>query len=139
MQAVEPIVVGDWIGSWVQCYREELTLPAATLRHLLSRCTEFSHIVQEFNTNYVLRTQRQLANGPPLAEYSVVQLEEFREEYNAFLRDVERWARGVSNYLHSRGVAEQSSLWSLAPADYFERAKSFLRQSRNSRKGAPGV
>ncbi len=139
MQAVKQIMGGDWIGSWLHCYNEQLTVPAATLHHLLSRCKEFSHIVQEFNTNYVLRTQRQLANGTPLAEHSIAQLEEFREEYNAFLRGVERWAKGVSNYLRSRGVAEHSSLWRLAPVNYFERAQSFRCRSRNSQKGTSGV
>ncbi len=126
-QAVEQIVVGDYIGSWLHCYREQLTFPTKSLPRFLSQCKEFSHIVPQFNTNYVLRAQRQLATAAPLAEHNIAQLEEFREEYNAFLRDVEPWAKGIANYLQSCGVIAQTALWRLAPTNSFERAKSFGR------------
>lgn len=137
MRAVEPILVGGSVAAWLQCYRQQLTLPTASFHHFLSICTEFSRIVQEFNANYVLRSQRQLANMTPLAEHFIAQLEEFREEFNAFLRDVEHWAKGVSNYSQVCGVAEHSSLF--APADYFERAKSFRCESRKGQRRARRV
>lgn len=127
MQAVEQIVVGDYIGSWMQCYQEQLTSPVKSSHQLLSRCREFGTIVQEFNTNYVLRAQKHYATGTPLAEHSIAKLEEFREEWAAFLRSVELWAKGISTYLQSLSVTDHPTLWRLAPSMSFERPKSFLR------------
>jgi len=127
MVAVEHIIAGDYIGSWLYCYREQLAFPTKSLYQFLSQCREFSHILQEFNTNYMVRAQRQLAAATPLAEDSIAQLEEFREEYTAFLRAVEPWAKGIANYLQSGGVTDHPTLWRLAPTNHFERAKSFRR------------
>jgi hypothetical protein len=125
MTAVEQIIAGDYIGSWFHAYREQLTFPAKALPQFLARCREFGNIVQQFNTYYVLRSQRQLAVANPLPEHSVGELEGFREEYNAFLRDVEPWAKGIGNYLQSFGVTDSPALWRLAPTSYFERPKTF--------------
>jgi hypothetical protein len=127
MQLAEQIIVGDYLGSWLYCYREQLNFPATSLRQFLSQCRTFSYIVQEFNRNYVLRAQRELAVKSPLAEDSTAKLEEFREEYAAFLRAVESWAKGISNYLQAGGMIDNPSLWKLAPTNSFERAKSFAR------------
>ena len=127
MQAVEQIIAADYVGSWLHCFQEQLTFPAKSFHQFLGQCREFSYIVQSFNTNYVLRAQRQLATGTPLAENSIAQLEGFREEYNAFLRDVEPWAKGISDYLQSGGVTDHPSLWRIAPVTYFERPRSFAR------------
>lgn len=128
MMAVEQILAGDYIGSWFHAYREQLAFSTKSLPQFLARCREFGNIVQQFNSYYVLRAQRQLAvAATPLPEHNVAELEGFREEYNAFLRDVEPWAKGIANYLQSLGVAEQPAQWRLAPTSYFERAKSFSR------------
>jgi len=129
MQAVEQIIVADYIGSWLYCYSEQLTFPAKSLDQLLSKCREFSHIVQAFNTNYAIRAQKQLAVAKPLGEDSIVQLDEFREEYIAFLRAYETWAKGIANYVQVGGVTDHSALWRLAPTNHFERPKSF-RQTK---------
>jgi hypothetical protein len=127
MQLVEQIIVGDYLGSWLNCYREQLTFSGASLRQFLSQSRAFGCIVQEFNRNYILRAQRELAAKSPLAEDSIAKLEEFREEYTAFLRAVESWAKGISSYLQAGGMTDNPSLWRLAPINSFERAKSFAR------------
>jgi hypothetical protein len=130
MLAVERIISGDYIGNWFYCYQEQLRFPGMTLEHFLSQCREFSHILQAFNTYYVLHAQRKLAATTPLSEDNIARLEEFREEYNAFLRDVEPWAQGIASYLQqSKGVRDHSTLWGLAPTNSFERPKSF-RQTK---------
>jgi len=126
MQAVEQIIVGDYIGNWLDCYREQLTFPAKSLHQFLSQCRQFGRIVQEFNRNYVQRTQRELAAKTPLVEHYVAELEEFRDEYAAFLRAVESWAKGILNYLEIGGVADHPTLWRLAPVNSFERVKPFV-------------
>jgi len=127
-QAIEQIVAGDYIGSWLDCFRQQLGSPAGSLASFLQQCREFSSIVQAFNTNYVLRAQRQLALVPALPEYNLEQLDQFREEYNAFLRDIEPWAKSIGNYLESAaGIADQPILWRTAPTSYFERVPSFRK------------
>ncbi len=130
-QAAEEIVAGDYIGGWLSCYFYQLTFPAESLRQFLSHCRESSHIVQSFNTNYALRAQRQLAGKAPLSEHFVAQLEQFRDEYIAFLRAFELWAKGIANYLQSSGVTDQPTLWRLAPTASFERPKSFKQNKRD--------
>lgn len=94
-QAVEQIIGGDCIGGWLDSYREQLTFPVTSFHQFLSQCRQFGNIVAEFNRNYVLRTQRELAAKTPLPEYSIAQLEEFRTEYAAFQRSVELWSKGI--------------------------------------------
>lgn len=127
MAVVEQIITSDYIGSWFYCYREQLGFPAKALDKFLSQCREFSHVVQAFNTHYVLHAQRKLAVAKPLSDDSIAQLDEFREEYNAFLRDAELWAQGIANYLQSGGVTDHPTLWRLAPTNHFDRVRSFGR------------
>jgi hypothetical protein len=127
MQAVEQVIVADYVGTWLYCYREQLTFRAKSLDQFLSQCREFSHILQAFNTDYALRAQKQLALAVPLAEDSITQLEEFREEYIAFLRGYETWAKGIANYVQAGGVTDHPTLWRLAPTNHFARPKSFRR------------
>ena len=123
--AVEQIIVGDYVGSWLDSYREQLTFPTKSFYQFLSQCRQFGAIVAEFNRNYVHRAQSELAAKTPLPAYSIGQLEEFSTEYAAFLRDVELWAKGMLNYLESGGVTDHPTLWRLAPVNCFERVKTF--------------
>jgi hypothetical protein len=101
---------------------------AVEILKFLAGSRELANIVQQFNSYYVLRAQRQLAVAPtPLPEQNVAELEGFREEYAAFLRDFELWAKGIATYLQSLGGAEHPTLWQLAPTSYFESAKPFSR------------
>ena len=128
MTAVEQVIAGDYIGSWFQAYREQLAFPTKALPQFFARCREFSNMVQQFNSYYVLRAQRQLAAAAtPLPEYNIAELEGFREEYNAFLRSLEPWAKGIANHLQSTGINDEPTLWRLGPTSYFERVKSFVR------------
>jgi phage host-nuclease inhibitor protein Gam len=128
MQAVEQIIVGDYIGSWLDCYREQLAFPVKSLPQFLSQCRQFGSIVAEFNRN-VHRAQREHATKTPLHEHYIAQLEEFRDEYAAFLRAVESWAKGILNYLASRGATEHPTLWRLAPVNSVERVKPFASKT----------
>jgi hypothetical protein len=128
MTAVEQILTGDYIGHWFFSYREQLAFPAQAIAQFLARCREFTNIVQQFNSHYALRAQRLFtAPAAPLSEHTLDELEGFREEYNAFLRSLEPWAKGIAGYLQSLGVTDTPSQWRLAPTTYFERPKSFKK------------
>jgi hypothetical protein len=132
MTELEPLLTG-YIGSWFHSYREQLAFPTHELQQFLARCREFTNLVSQFNTSYALRAERLIAAAKALPEQSTTQLEAFREDYNDFLRNLERWAKGISAYLQSLGVTDQPAQWRLAPTIYFEKPKSF-RQTQPSSK-----
>jgi hypothetical protein len=110
----------DYVGVWLSCFQEQLNSPAKPLTAFLRRWQEFAHIVDQFNRNYVQRIQNQLADESLQSHY-VDQLEEFREEFNDFVRDLESWSGVVGAYLRPR------NLWRPTPTSFFERVKTFLR------------
>jgi len=70
--------------------------------------------------------QRHLAGAvTPLPDHNIEELEGFREEYAAFPRNVQPWAKGIANYLQFRGMKDHPLLWRHAPTNYFEKAKPF--------------
>jgi len=129
---LEPLL-GGYIGSWFHSYREQLASPAEGLRPFLARCREFSNLVQQFNSHYALRAEKLIATIPKPPEQGIGELEAFREDYNDFLRNVERWAKGISAYLQSVGVADHPAQWGLAPIAFFQKPKSF-RQTQPALK-----
>jgi hypothetical protein len=133
MTELEPLLTG-YIGSWFHSYREQLAFHTQDLQPFLARCREFTNLVSQFNTSYALRAERLVAaRATALPEQSAAQLEAFREDYNDFLRNLERWAKGIAAYLQSLGVTDQPAQWRLAPTIYFEKPKSF-RQTQPSSK-----
>jgi hypothetical protein len=128
MTEVEKILGGDYLGHWFFCFREQLIFPVQSLGQFLGRCREFTNIVQQFNFSYAQRAQKLFTSATqPLPEHVVDELEGFREDYNAFLRSLEPWAKGVRAYLQSTGISDTSTQWRLAPLDYFDKPKSFRR------------
>lgn len=101
-------------------------------RMRLGRRPHRRHIVQEFNTNYVLRYQRHCAVDGSFSEDHIAQMEQFREEFTALLRDIELWATGISGYLRSMDATNNVNVSGIAPIAYFVRAKSF-RQAAPAR------
>jgi hypothetical protein len=91
-------MVGDTIGKWLNTFREQLASPACSLHTFFRQCREFAVIVQEFNTA-AQRAQQHLVLEPSLPDWSSAKLEEFKDEYNAFLRDMEAWSKGIVEYL----------------------------------------
>lgn len=105
--AYEDLVIrtygSGYISSWLDCYRKELDSSVKTLPAFLNRCQQFSAIVNEFNRNHVIPAQKQLEKGEAkVLEHYIDQLEGFREEFNAFLRQVEQWASDISDHARSR-------------------------------------
>lgn len=125
----EQIITGDYIGNWFQSYNEQLAFPVANRMQFLARARELGNLIQQFNSYYVVRTQKQLALATtPLPEQTLDQLETFREEYIAFLRDFELWGKEIAAYLQSLGIAEFNAMYQFAPCSNFERVKAFQKK-----------
>jgi hypothetical protein len=125
----EQIITGDYIGNWFQSYNEQLAFPVVNRMQFLARARELGNLIQQFNSYYVVRTQKQLALATtPLPEQTLDQLETFREEYIAFLRDFELWGKEIAAYLQSLGIAEFNAMYQFAPCSNFERVKAFQKK-----------
>lgn len=123
---VERVFGGDYLGKWFACFCQELKFPALSAVALLARYREFTVIVQQFNFDYIIRTQKLFtSDAMPQPEHVLEALEAFREDYNAFLRNLEAWQKTIMSYLKSIGVTDFSTQWQLAPAISFDRPASF--------------
>lgn len=114
----------DYFGQWIRCFDLRLRGPSDDIEEFLLRCREFTVIVASFNRDYVVRAHTELSLFSPRELHFIDQLEEFREEFNAFLRELENWAGNVNNYALHRFVQQETS-WSFAATNYFERVKTF--------------
>jgi len=81
----------------------------------------------EFSTCHVIPTQKQIEKGTiAVPDHFIDELEQFREDYNAFQRDVEEWATELTDY--SRLGWGEGDWWRKhSPAVHFERVRSFRR------------
>jgi hypothetical protein len=99
MTEVEKILSGDYLGNWLFCFREQLMFREKSLPQFLSRCREFTSIVQQFNSNYAQRAQRVFTSSasiPP--EHVLDELEGFRKDS---MRFCEIWSLGQKELLAS--------------------------------------
>jgi hypothetical protein len=84
------ILHSDYIWTWMQCFRCALNDEKPRSLWLFMRlCNQFTAIIAEYNRNYVLKAQRGIEQTPLGQEYIIDQLEQFREDFNHFLREVE--------------------------------------------------
>lgn len=118
-QLIGKVVSHDYVVTWLNCFQEQQKTPPDSFIVFLRRCQEFGLIVDQFNRNYVQRNQRQLATEN-LPAHTIDQLEEFKDEFNDFIREFESWCGGIGAYIKPR-----QELWRLTPTTYFDRVKSF--------------
>jgi hypothetical protein len=70
--------------------------PPASPIAFFMRCREFSLLAKEFHNTYIVKTQKGIWKSPVnLPETCIDQLEAFREEYNSYLRDFDKWSASV--------------------------------------------
>lgn len=127
LELVKQMYGAEYVSSWFDCFHEESELEATSLRAFLNRCTQFVALMTEFNTCHVIPTQKQIEKGTfAVPDHFVDELEQFREDYNAFQRDVEEWANELRDY--SRLCWGEGDWWRKhSPAVHFERVRSFRR------------
>jgi hypothetical protein len=117
----------EYVSCWFDCFSKELEFEAISLRAFLNRCVQFITLVTEFNTSHVMPTQRQIEKSSfAVPDLFVDELEQFREDFNAFQRDVEEWANELSDYGRS---SRDEGGWRQrhTPIVHFDRVKSFRR------------
>jgi hypothetical protein len=114
----------EYVSSWIDCFEKELEFKATSLRAFLNRCAEFIALMSEFNTSNVIPCQKRFEKGNfAVPDHFVDELEQFREDFNAFQRDIEEWANELGDYASfCCGVGE---CWQHARVVRFERIKSF--------------
>lgn len=123
-ELVRQMYGADYVSSWLDCFNKELEFEATSLRGFLNRCAQFIVLMTEFNTGHVIPSQKRFEKGSfVVPDHFVDELEQFREDFNAFQRDIEGWANELGDYARlRRGVSEW---WQRAPVVRFERVKSF--------------
>jgi type III secretory pathway component EscV len=88
---IERIQPSKYIAAWTQAFGQQLAFPTSDIHVFMTRCEEFACIVFQFNCDYVLKTQRAMELRDQIAEHNIDEFEQFREEFNAYLRNLEDW------------------------------------------------
>lgn len=118
IDVIRCIIEEPYIGVWLDCLKKRAVRPASNTDSFVDRCEEFTIIIREFNRNYVLRSQNKMECGLRIQESFVDRLEQFRDRFNPFLLEVEKWAKGPV-----------SGLSTISLVDSFELVKTFRRSS----------
>jgi hypothetical protein len=96
VEVLDQIFESDFVPSWLVSFEEQMQYQPASVTAFFMRCREFSLLVKEFHNNYVVRAQKGIwKSTTELPESCVDQLDAFREEYNSYLRDFEKWSAAV--------------------------------------------
>jgi hypothetical protein len=123
------MIIGfDYIGTWIFCYGQHLKRLPASLPEFMQRCHEFTCIAGEFNRYYVMKAQRELEKTPfkqeMLRDYYINDLEQFRDDFVQFLRELEAWMNSVTTEAQKKAPNVFRNPQTL-PACIFERPVSF--------------
>lgn len=125
MTSISPLINSpDYMPAWVGCFREQLKYPVDSLEAFLARYTEFWSIVISFNRDYVLRARQILSTVKPLGDSTIEDLEQFREDFAAYLRAFDEWADKI---VEEARIRTGDPYCRLAPKPGFEKVKSFRR------------
>jgi hypothetical protein len=120
------ILNGSSVKRWLEFHTQSLCKSSKEIDFFILKCSEFTAIVDQFNRDYVLKAQSEL-KGNMLAEPILDQLEDFREEFNVFLRDVERWAESFTEKW--RETSQDNSPAGPSLISRFTKVKTFRRTS----------
>jgi hypothetical protein len=92
-----------------------------------ARLREFVEQLAEFLSDNNTRSLRYIVRSACSQNAAEVEKILAGEDYNAFLRNLEPWAKGIAGYLQSIGVTDTPTQWRLAPVTYFDKPKSFKK------------
>jgi hypothetical protein len=108
VEVLDQIFESDYVPSWLASFEEQMKYQPASVTAFFMRCREFSLLVKEFHNCYVVRAQKGIwKSDKVLPESCVDQLDAFREEYNSYLRDFEKWSAAV--------VVQERRIWGETP------------------------
>jgi hypothetical protein len=126
---IDNILTCDYIEDWLMCYAMHLQYPCRSIAEFLSRCREFTAIVNHYNTNYVIKTQKSLGTGAlgTLPDSVLDKFEEFRERFSAYLNELEQWADSIAKDTEPR--VSRAQFCQGVPHRSFDRVKSFTKKT----------
>ncbi len=123
IKQIEQMANSYWIQAWIVSFGQQLAVPPRSSEEVLRRVREFGGLVATFNNSFVLTAQKELAPAP-IQQHCITQLEVFREEFHAFLREIEQWCESLANsarMLKGAGGVDNR----LSPLASFQRVPSF--------------
>jgi hypothetical protein len=127
VDVVDPILGADYIEGWMYCFEMMLRSRCDSSRDFLARCGHLTALVREFNSNYVIKTQRAVERSTKVPEHCTDDFEDFRERFGMYLHDVEQWAEGIAKETETRVRGDDFLRY--VPQRQFERAKSFKKKT----------
>ena len=121
-EAAAKLAAPETSDLWADCLLVQLESPSRSLVVLAHRAREFSLLLTDFIGNQAQRLQREITTTgkPPHTTY-IDMLEEFHDDFNAFLRELEQWVGPFNEYVIPRIG------WQGIPNSKFQRIKSFRR------------
>ena len=112
----------DYIQRWLYCFNFQGRIMTDDLSLFIARCQELTVMVQQFNLDYVLRARQEFQRGAPLQEQHIHDLEAFREDFSAHLRNLSSWGDRISTEARRLGGNKAKGV---SLVTYFERVKTF--------------
>jgi hypothetical protein len=124
---VDRLLGSDYIWTWVQCYGVGLNMQKPrSLLDFLRECNELTAIISEYNRQYAHKTQKGMEQTPIEQEHVIDQLEQFRDDFNHYLREVEEWATGIN--ASAMKLEPNATLHiRIFPCTWFEKVKTFRK------------
>jgi hypothetical protein len=84
-----------YISKWLYCFERRPRIPTSDIRSFMAWCEEFTIIVDRFCQDYVLKGQERLESGPTLSKDGIDSFEQFRDEFNFYMQQAEKWKEGL--------------------------------------------
>jgi hypothetical protein len=125
IEAIDQLCACDYLEPWMNCFSDTLQTPCTSYKEFLARCREFTTILDQFDRNYVMRTQAAVEKSKEIHNSYVDNFETFREGFVEYLRAIERWSEGIRKEAQAR-LAQQEFLLGI-PHFSFEKPKPFRK------------
>lgn len=123
-EATAKLMAPECSDLWAASLQMQLETPALSLRILANRAREFSLLVNDFVFSQAQRLQREITvNNKSIHSSYVDMLEEFREDLNAFIRELEQWTGPFNEYVIPR-IGSHA-----LPNSKFQKVKTFKRSN----------
>jgi hypothetical protein len=124
---VDSLLGSDYISTWIECFGRRLNLGTPnSFSAFMHSCNEFTAILNEYNRHYAIRIQRGIEKTPIDQDHIIDQLEQFREDFNQYLREIEEWSSNVT----AGALKVEPTLYShvqICPSASFEKVKTFRK------------
>lgn len=94
------ILGSEYAENWAHYLDLQLKTPSTSEQMFSNRAAEFTSLVNNFSRTEIQPAQKLIsASGQPYSDSFLDALEQFREEFNAFTRELQKWASSVNEHL----------------------------------------